>query len=76
MSVYVMLCSADTGQGLETLTVRMRGIASTSTGLSSAASTRSSHSILFGESKYEESMSVCCILLPIHLCLYIIVSVL
>lgn len=46
-----MLCSADTGKGLETLTVRMSGITCTNTGLVSFASTRSSHSILSGEIK-------------------------
>lgn len=71
-----MLCSADTGQGLEILTVTMRGIASTNPGLGSAASTRSSHSILSGESTNEESMHMFCIPLLIQPFLNTVFSVL
>lgn len=67
MSMYVMHCSADTGLGHETLTVRMRGIACTDIGLASSASTKSSHLILFGESSNKNSMHVCFIVfVPSH----------
>lgn len=68
--------SADTGQSLEILTVRMRGIASTDTGLGSSASTRSSHSILSGESNNEKSMHMCYIPICIQPFLNTVFSVL
>lgn len=72
MSVCIMMCSAATGQSLKTLTVRMRGIASTDTGLSSSVSTRSSHSILFGENNIKKSMHICYIHSLIQLVIFCI----